>query len=215
MAKASDTMSTLPLLFSYRRCPYAIRASLALWQAGVAVQVHEVSLRDKPAELLRLSPKGTVPVLHLPDGTVLEQSLEIMRWALTQHDPEGWLQAAPMEAMLALIAQNDDPFKQLLDRYKYAERHPERTASEWRDEAVRTHLADLDARLHHQPCLFGPHWSLTDMALLPFVRQFAQVDRAWFDATPTLHALRAWLQRGLDLPLFATVMAKPDRSAQG
>lgn len=202
-------MSTLPLLFSYRRCPYAIRARLALWQAGLAVQVHEVSLRDKPAELLRLSPKGTVPVLCLPDGMVLEQSLDIMRWALAQHDPDGWLQAAPLEAMLALIAQNDGPFKQLLDHYKYAERHPERTAIEWRDEAVRAHLADLEARLQRQPCLFGPSWSLADMALLPFVRQFAQVDRVWFDATPALPALRAWLQRGLDLPLFAAVMAKP------
>jgi len=202
-------MSTLPILFSYRRCPYAIRARLALWQAGVAVQVHEVSLRDKPAEMLRLSPKGTVPVLCLPDGTVLEQSLDIMRWALVQHDPEGWLQAASMDEMLALIARNDGPFKQLLDRYKYPERHPERTAEAWRDEAVRTHLADLEVRLQSQRCLLGPHWSLADMALLPFVRQFAQVDRVWFDATPALPALRAWLQRGLDLPLFATVMAKP------
>lgn len=202
-------MSPLPLLFSYRRCPYAIRARLALWQAGVAVQVHEVSLRDKPVELLRLSPKGTVPVLCLPDGTVLEQSLDIMRWALVQHDPEGWLQAASMDEMLALIARNDGPFKQLLDRYKYAERHPERSAADWCDEAVRTHLADLETRLHSQPWLCSTRCSLADMALLPFVRQFAQVDRVWFDATPALPALRAWLQRGLALPLFATVMAKP------
>lgn len=209
-------MHPLPILFSYRRCPYAIRARLALWQAGVTVQVHEVSLRDKPAELLRLSPKGTVPVLWLPDGTVLEQSLDIMRWALAQHDPEGWLHAAPMDEMLALIARNDGPFKALLDRYKYAERHPERSAADWRDEAVRTHLADLEARLHNRPWLFGTRCSLADMALLPFVRQFAQVDRAWFDATRALPALRAWLQRGLALPLFATVMAKPDhRAAQG
>ena len=202
-------MRTLPRLFSYRRCPYAIRARLALWQAGVAVQVHEVSLRDKPAELLRLSPKGTVPVLWLPDGTVLAQSLDIMRWALAQHDPEGWLQAAPMDEMLALIARNDGPFKQMLDRYKYAERHPQRSAADWRDEAVRTHLADLEARLRSHPWLCGTRCALADMALLPFVRQFAQVDRVWFDATPALPALRAWLQRGLDLPLFAAVMAKP------
>lgn len=202
-------MRTLPRLFSYRRCPYAIRARLALWQAGVAVQVQEVSLRDKPAELLRLSPKGTVPVLWLPDGTVLAQSLDIMRWALAQHDPEGWLQAAPMDEMLALIARNDGPFKALLDRYKYAERHPERSATDWRDEAVRTHLADLEARLRSHPWLCGTRCALADMALLPFVRQFAQVDRVWFDATPALPALRAWLQRGLALPLFATVMAKP------
>lgn len=206
-------MHPLPTLFSYRRCPYAIRARLALWQAGVTVQLHEVSLRDKPAELLRLSPKGTVPVLQLPDGTVLEQSLDIMQWALAQHDPDGWLQVTPMDEMLALIARNDGPFKHLLDRYKYPERHPERSAAEWRDEAVRIHLADLDTRLQAHPCLFGAHWSLADMALLPFVRQFAQVDRVWFDATPALPALRAWLQRGLDLPLFAAVMAKPNRPA--
>lgn len=204
-------MSPLPTLFSYRRCPYAIRARLALWQAGVAVQVHDVSLRDKPAELLRLSPKGTVPVLHLPDGTVLEQSLDIMRWALSQHDPDNWLTRAPMPEMLALIDRNDGPFKLLLDRYKYAERHPERTASAWRDEAVSVHLAELETRLQTQACLIGAHWTLADMALLPFVRQFAQVDRAWFDATPALPALRAWLERGLALPLFASVMAKPDR----
>src|SRR5690606_14018661 len=136
-------------------------------------------------------------------------SLDIMRWALAQHDPDGWLQVAPMAEMLALIARNDGPFKQLLDRYKYAERHPERSAADWCDEAVRTHLADLEARLHSQPWLCSTRCSLADMALLPFVRQFAQVDRVWFDATPALPALRAWLQRGLALPLFATVMAKP------
>mgnify|MGYP006170920449 CR=1 FL=1 len=120
----------------------------------------------------------------------------------TQNTPE-------LKHIAELIEENDQVFKVHLNRYKYAERHPERTAIEWRDEAVRAHLADLEARLHHQPCLFGPSWSLADMALLPFVRQFAQVDRVWFDATPALPALRAWLQRGLALPLFATVMAKP------
>lgn len=202
-------MMRLPVLYSFRRCPYAIRARLALWQAGVAVCVHEVALRHKPAELLRLSPKGTVPVLHLADGSVLDQSLDIMRWALNQHDPEGWLSAAPLDDMLALIAHNDGPFKQLLDRYKYADRHPEQPAHAWRDQAVATHLANLEACLQRHPCLLGDRTSLADMALLPFVRQFAQVDRTWFDTIAPLPLLRAWLQRGLDLPLFATVMAPP------
>lgn len=200
--------SCIPLLYSYRRCPYAIRARLALWQAGVRVQLHEVSLRDKPAEMLRLSPKGTVPVLVLPGGKVIDQSLDIMRWALRQNDPEGWLTAAPAHEMQALIEQNDGPFKALLDRYKYPERHPERSAQAYRDEASQRFLQPLDAGLAQHPALLGDRTSLTDMALLPFVRQFAQVDRAWFDAQPWPH-LGAWLEAGLNSPLFLTVMAKP------
>ena len=195
-------------LYSFRRCPYAIRARLALWQAGVRVQLHEVSLRDKPAEMLRLSPKGTVPVLVLPGGKVIDQSLDIMRWALRQNDPEGWLTAAPAHEMQALIEQNDGPFKALLDRYKYPERHPERSAQAYRDEASQRFLQPLDAGLAQHPALLGDRTSLTDMALLPFVRQFAQVDRAWFDAQPWPH-LGAWLEAGLNSPLFLTVMAKP------
>lgn len=197
------------VLYSYRRCPYAIRARLALWQAGVPVDLHEVSLRDKPAALLRLSPKGTVPVLHLTSGEVIDQSLDIMLWALAQHDPEGWLQAASLPDMLALIARNDGPFKQALDGYKYPERFAEHSAAQWRDQAIACHLADLESRLQRHPCLMGEHWSLADSALLPFVRQFAQVDRSWFDASPALPALRAWLQRGVAQSLFITVMAKP------
>ena len=170
----------------------------------------ELVLRTKPPHMLEISPKGTVPVLVLPDR-VIEQSLDIMLWALGQHDPLGWLPKTDeaLAQALATIAHNDGPFKQLLDRYKYAERHPERSAADWCDEAVRTHLADLETRLHSQPWLCSTRCSLADMALLPFVRQFAQVDRVWFDAAPALPALRAWLQRGLALPLFATVMAKP------
>ena len=203
----------LPILYSFRRCPYAIRARLALKCAQIPLELREVVLRHKPEAMLAISPKGTVPVLQLPDGQVIDESLDIMNWALRQADPEGWLDLPDAQVTHDLIARNDGPFKHLLDRYKYPERHPERSAAEWRDEAVRIHLADLDTRLQAHPCLFGAHWSLADMALLPFVRQFAQVDRVWFDATPALPALRAWLQRGLDLPLFAAVMAKPNRPA--
>ena len=94
---------TFPVLYSFRRCPYAIRARLALRYAGISYELKEVALRDKPAEMLALSPKGTVPVLHLHDGRVLDQSLDIMRWALVQHDPDGWLSSAPTESMQALI----------------------------------------------------------------------------------------------------------------
>lgn len=206
--------AALPLLYSFRRCPYAIRARLALRQAGLAVQLHEVSLRDKPAAMLALSPKGTVPVLQLPDGTVLDESLDIMLWALAQSDLDGWLAGAKTvdaEAM-ALIARNDGPFKALLDRYKYANRYPEFPAAHYRDEAVALHLAPLDAQLAAQsdaarPGLLGARVSLVDAAIFPFVRQFAAVDADWFVNAP-LPALRAWLQRWLDSALFQAVMEK-------
>ena len=140
------------ILYSFRRCPWAMRARLALRYAGCEVNICEVAMKNKPAALLALSPKGTVPVLDTGVG-VLEESLDIMRWALTQHDPEGWLHAAPLDDMLALIAHNDGPFKQLLDRYKYADRHPEQPAHAWRDQAVATHLANLEARLQRHPSL--------------------------------------------------------------
>ncbi len=211
----------LPLLYSYRRCPYAIRARLALRQAGIACDVHEVALRDKPAGMLAASPKGTVPVLVLPSGRVIDQSLEIMLWALQQNDPQGWLTQAPLADSLALIATNDGPFKVLLDRYKYPERHPSHPQAHHRDEAVATVLSVWNSRLQqqrdradgHPVFLLGDQASLADMALLPFVRQFAQVDRTWFDQSE-LQALRAWLDHGLSSPLFEAVMAKAAPGAQ-
>jgi glutathione S-transferase len=201
-----------PLLYSFRRCPYAIRARLALRHASIPLEIREVALRNKPAEMLALSPKGTVPVLQLPDGHVIDQSLEIMIWALNQHDPDGWLSQAPRQAMQALIDTNDGPFKQLLDRYKYPERHPERARSDYRDEAVSLMLGPLNQQLlAHQQAgrryLLGDGPSLADMAIVPFVRQFAQADAAWFDASP-LSALRAWLRQIVGSDLFVAVMAK-------
>jgi len=214
---------SLPVLYSFRRCPYAIRARLALWQAGIEVELRELVLRDKPAEMLALSPKGTVPVLQLPDGRVIDQSLDIMRWALERHDPDGWLGVAGAEAQAALIERNDVDFKPLLDRYKYVDRHPERTRAEWRDAAVATFLAPLEAQLGGRPCLFGAAPSLADAAIFPFVRQFAGVDGGWFDQAP-LPSLRAWLTRWCEGALFASVMRRqpvwrapesPGREASG
>ena len=198
-----------PTLYTFRRCPYAIRARLAIAASGVPVQQQEVALRHKPPEMLALSPKGTVPVLHTADGRVIDQSLDIMRWALQQHDPRGWLDQADAPESLALIGLNDGPFKQALDRYKYPERHPDQPAAHWRKQGVATLLADLDQRLQAHPQLLGDRVGLVDMALLPFVRQFAKVDEAWFDQAP-LPALRQWLHQHLSDPLFESVMQKPE-----
>ena len=202
-------MMRLPVLYSFRRCPYAIRARLALWQAGVTVSVHEVSLRHKPAELLRLSPKGTVPVLHLADGTVLDQSLDIMRWALAQNDPQDWrLQAAPAAAQVAdgLIARNDSTFKAQVNLYKYAERYPEHSREHYRQQA-EVWLAELEALLAGRPYLLADHPSLADAALLPLMRQFAGVEPQWF-AEAAYPRLRSWLEGWLASALFKAVMAK-------
>lgn len=197
----------VPLLYSFRRCPYAIRARLALHSAGIAFELKEVVLRNKPADLLALSPKGTVPVLRLTDGQVLEQSLDIMQWALRQADPQGWLRAAPLDDMLALILVNDTQFKPLLDRYKYPEHHPEQSQAVWRQQAVDTLLQGLNQRLQRHPYLFGESASLADMAIVPFVRQFAQVDRDWWNHNG-LAPLRTWLDKLITSSLFETVMAK-------
>ena len=168
-------------LFSFRRCPYAMRARMALRYASVPVEIVEVSLKDKPAQMLALSPKGTVPVLNA-DGVVIDESLQIMRWALAQNDPDDWLLAGDSFAALwmeKLIEGNDQIFKSALNRYKYAERYPERPMEAYRAEGA-LFLQKLDELLEGLDYLLADHPSLADIALLPFVRQFAHVDREWF-----------------------------------
>jgi len=185
-----------------------MRARLALRYAGQRVELREVALRAKPAELLALSPKATVPVLQLADGRLLEQSLEIMHWALARHDPEGWLSAGSAAAQQELIALNDGPFKRLLDAYKYPQRQPAGAGGEpAREAALSLLLLPLEQRLQRQDFLLAARPGLADMALLSFVRQFAQVDTGWFEQQAPLPRLRAWLQGLLAGPLFEAVMA--------
>ena len=203
---------TLPVLYSFRRCPYAIRARLALAVSGVAFELKEVSLKNKPGVMLAASPKGTVPVLVLPGGQVIDESLDIMRWALGQNDPYDWLNAGSLGDMLALIASNDGAFKHALDRYKYPNRYPQ----EFRDDvqafalAQRTKAASwlltFEPRLS-QGWLFGCKPSLADIATLPFVRQFAHTDAAWFAAQPWPN-LQAWLARFEASTLFKGAIKK-------
>ncbi len=200
------SLPSLPCLYSFRRCPYAMRARMALGVAKVPYQTVEVSLKNKPPELLAISPKGTVPVMQLPDGTVLEQSLDIMRWALTQNDPEDWLGADELEATNHWIEACDLTFKPLLDRYKYANRHPELTMDQHRAKAMTAFILPLENALQaKQNGAYRP--SFADVSIFPFVRQFAAVDRAWFDAQP-LPATEAWLSHWLESDLFAAIMKR-------
>jgi glutathione S-transferase len=194
-------------LYSFRRCPYAMRARMALRYSGVAVDIVEVSLKAKPAEMLALSAKGTVPVLSA-DGRVIDESLEIMRWALAQNDPQDWLlKADPAGGQIdELIEHNDQVFKVHLNRYKYAERYPEQPMEFYRSEG-ELFMHRLDQLLEGRDYLLAGHPSLADMALLPFVRQFAHVDREWFAQTP-YRRLQDWLQRLLASELFTAIMKK-------
>jgi glutathione S-transferase len=194
-----------PILYSYRRCPYAMRARMALRYAGVAVDIREISLKAKPAHMLLVSPKGTVPVLVLPDGQVIDESLEIMIWALQQQDDDGWLEADNLQTQ-QLIAENDGRFKQNLDQYKYAIRFPEHTAEYYRTQGEEF-LAKLERRLYQTGFLIGDTISLADIAIFPFIRQFAAVDNAWFESTD-YSKLKLWLKHMIESELFRRVMEK-------
>ena len=190
------------VLYSFRRCPYAMRARMALHVSGLADEHREVVLRDKPAAMLEVSPKGTVPVLVTAEGEVLEESLDIMRHALAQNDPEGWLDRGDP----ALVAANDGPFKHHLDRYKYASRYEDVDPEQHRASAVEI-LAELDRRLAASPYLCGDKRGFADIAIFPFVRQFANHDRERFDADLMAH-LQAWLEVLVSSGLFAAIMTK-------
>ncbi len=197
----------VPLLYTYRRCPYAMRARMALLVSGTAFDVFEVVLRDKPAQLLALSPKGTVPVLTLPDGSVLEQSWDIMRWALAPQDPHGWWSRAHSAENRHVLAVNDGVFKHHLDRYKYPERFGDPDRIFHREQALQVLLLPLEARLHLQPYLGGDAPCATDIAVFPFVRQFAAVEPDWL-LQQGLKATHTWLSLWLASPLFEACMTK-------
>ena len=189
-----------PILYSFRRCPYAMRARLALMASGQQVALREIVLRDKPQTFLTASPSATVPCLVLPDQ-VIDESLDVMIWALRSHDPEGWLDMP--QAGWDWIERSDGPFKHALDRTKYATRYPEEDPDKHRAEAT-VFLSDLDQQI--TTWIFDAP-TLADYAILPFVRQFAFIDKDWFDAQPWPN-LQAWLERFLGSERFAAIMQK-------
>lgn len=201
--------STSAILYTFRRCPYAIRSRLAIMHSAIKVEVREVILKDKPMSLLAYSPKATVPVLVTADKTVIDESKDIMLWALQQSDPDDWLcdgMELLQQQMFNLISENDNEFKTHLDRYKYADRYPEQTELQHRENALQF-INQLELLLNTNHNLLRNEISLADMAIFPFVRQFSMVDPKWFD-TAELPKVQAWLQRHLKSALFIAVMEK-------
>lgn len=195
----------LPILYSFRRCPYAMRARLAIAYAGIEVELREVVLRDKPAQLLEASAKGTVPVLVLPNGHVIDESYDIMRWAIHTTNDCDWLELESLSD--DWVYRNDNAFKPWLDRYKYADRYPEHPEAVYQQHCLDWFYL-LDSQLREQGgYLLGNRMNLADAALLPFVRQCAHVNRQWF-YQQELPAVQTWLDQFLESPLFKKVMCK-------
>lgn len=202
-----------PRLYSFRRCPYAMRARLSLLFADISVELREIVLKNKPSQMLAISPKGTVPVLQLPEGKVIEESRDIMVWALEQRDRQGLLDASILKQANDLLNKNDHEFKHWLDRYKYADRYPEMSQTEFRERG-EVFLQSLEALLNKNTYLLGDNISIADIGVMPFVRQFAHVDRDVFYRLP-YPKLQKWLQYWLEHPLFKQAMTKFDPWQEG
>jgi len=198
------------ILYSFRRCPYAMRARMGLYASGLNYEHREIILRDKPQDMLNASPKGTVPVFIKDDGKVIEESLGLLKWALTQNDPLGWLDCDHAEAD-ALIAVNDTEFKHHLDRYKYASRYNDDAKRgdinmDHRIEAEK-YIQTLENRLANRPYLLGNKQSIADIAIFPFIRQFSNVEPEWWNEG-SYPKTRAWLNRHIRSGMFLTIMKK-------
>ncbi len=198
------------VLYSFRRCPYAMRARMALKISGLDYEHREVLLRNKPQAMLDASPKGTVPVFVLSNGQIIDESLDLMRFALEKNDPKSWLDCDLNEAD-GLIAENDGPFKHHLDRYKYASRYDKNakrgdTDKSERHSAEQT-VAKYENRLQNSSFLLGSAQSIADIAIFPFLRQFANADKDWWDNAP-YPAVRKWLDRHVTGELFKSIMTK-------
>lgn len=207
---------TFPILYSFRRCPYAMRARLAIASSGFKVRLREVVLRDKPPEMIEISPKATVPVLVLDDGTVIDESLDIALHVLVKSDPEHLLmpEGAMLTDIMDLISDNDGPFKTSLDHYKYPNRYEDVDAGEARDNASE-YLHRLDERLRdNNGYLFGARISFADIAIFPFVRQFANVDIDWFKAQDWADLIIA-LENFTTSDSFLSIMQKYEKWTPG
>ncbi len=201
--------NNLPILYSFRRCPYAMRARMGLFYAGIRCELREVILREKPPQMIAISPKATVPVLQLPGGRVIDQSYNIIKWAIQQNDPDDWRSFTRQAD--ELVKENDGSFKLALDKYKYASRFPEQPPELPRSKG-EAFLKKLDLTLQTSTFLLGDQQTIADIAIFPFIRQFAHVDKDWFYGLPYPH-LQDWLRQYLDSNIFTEVMKKYPRWA--
>ncbi len=208
MPKTALQPQELPVLYSFRRCPYAIRTRMTLDYTGIPVELRDILLKDKPADMTLASPKATVPVLKVSNREVLEESLDIMNWALAQCDPENWLPDNPLlrGQIFSLVEQNDGPFKEFLDRYKYHVRFPESSREEYRSKCEQF-LTVLESRLADQKYLMSDDITYADIAIFPFLRQFANSDRNWFDQAP-YPRIQQWLKGLTTSKRFLRIMRK-------
>ena len=194
----------LPVLYTFRRCPYAMRARISMYYSKISYEHREILLKDRPEKLYDLSPKGTVPVLNLPDGKVIDESLDIMKWSMSVNDPDSWF-VNNISDQLNAIRINDHHFKKWLDKYKYHDRYPEFSVQYYRDEC-EVILKIFEKKLDNEKYLFYQKVSLGDMAILPFIRQFANVDISWFNER--FNNLSEWMSELIESEIFQSMMKK-------
>ena len=205
--------NNLPILYSFRRCPYAMRARMAIHISGQRCELREVLLRDKPPSMLEYSAKGTVPVLILQDGKVIDESLDVIDWALNPNDPDDWQRSKDKEKTKELIKINDGEFKYHLDRYKYSKRYDNEDPEFHRKKCLKF-IESINNELNNSEYIFDDNNSYADIVLLPFIRQFRIADIDWFDALP-YNNLKKWLSGFLDSTLLNSIMKKYDLWKEG
>ena len=205
--------NNLPLLYSFRRCPYAMRARMAIHISGQKCEIREVLLRDKPPSMLEYSAKGTVPVLILQDGKVIDESLDVIDWALNLNDPDDWQRSKDKEKTKELIKINDGEFKYHLDRYKYSKRYDNEDPEFHRKKCLKF-IESINNELNNSEYIFDDNISYADIVLLPFIRQFRIADIEWFDSLP-YDNLKKWLSSFLGSSLLNSIMKKYDLWKEG
>ena len=205
--------NNLPILYSFRRCPYAMRARMAIHISGQKCELREVLLRDKPPSMLEYSAKGTVPVLILQDGKVIDESLDVIDWALNLNDPDDWQRSKDKEKTKELIKINDGEFKYHLDRYKYSKRYDNEDPELHRKKCLKF-IESINNELNNSKYIFDDNISYADIVLLPFIRQFRIADIEWFDSLP-YDNLKKWLSSFLNSSLLNSIMKKYDLWKEG
>ena len=205
--------NNLPILYSFRRCPYAMRARMAIHISSQKCEIREVLLRDKPPSMLEYSSKGTVPVLVLQSGEVIDESLDVIDWALNMNDPDNWQRSKNNEKTKELIKINDGEFKYHLDRYKYSKRYDNEDPEFHRKKCLKF-IESINNELNNSEYIFDDNISYADIVLLPFIRQFRIADMEWFDSLP-YDNLKKWLSSFLDSSLLHSIMKKYDLWKEG